>query len=316
MSGKKTKLQLDLDSVSAKLSGLVEETRSKEPDSRVKEIEEKTLTKSLVSLRKVELHDEIHFDRKMEEVKAMKNEREKIQMEQTKNLKLKREIQLQLLDADKIEVEILKYEMNKLKEVQIKMLKQLEGDNNIEDKEKEPTKDEEVLEETAANFELPNVEDIEKSLSDLKKKSVQLVSVAKSEKDIMTKKIAHLRETIVKRANCKRELKEFEKKEKERGNKEKGGNKVADPVGEMRREELSHVEEDQLRCLDEEIAKAELEHAAILQEIGRELQAQKDERDRRAEKRKKVGELRTKLAQLKEGLVRDSTATSNSGDDI
>ena len=316
MSGKKNKLQLDLDSVSAKLSGLVEETRSKEPDARVKVMEEKTLTESLVSLREMELHDEIHFDRKMKEVEVMKNERKKNQLEQTKNLKVKREIQLQLLDADKIEVEILKKEMNKLKEVKIKMLKHLEGDNNIEDKEKEPSKDEKVLEKTAENFELPNVEDIEKNLSDLKKKSVQLVSVAKSEKDILTRKIAHLREITVKRANCKRELKEFEKKEKEKGNKEKGGNKVADPVGEMRREELSQVEEDQLRCLDEEIAKAELEHAAILQEIGQELQAQKDERDRRAEKRKKVGELRTKLAQLKEGLVRDSTATSNSGDDI
>ena len=94
------------------------------------------------------------------------------------------------------------------------MLKHLEGDNNIEDKEKEPSKDEKVLEKTAENFELPNVEDIEKNLSDLKKKSVQLVSVAKSEKDILTRKIAHLREITVKRANCKRELKEFEKKER------------------------------------------------------------------------------------------------------
>ena len=303
----------ELDSVSAKLSGLVDEARYKEPDSKIKVIEERTLTKSLTSLREQELHNERLFDKSMEEMEAQKTEREKNHLEETKDLRVKKEIQIQLLEASKIELEILKREMNKLKEAKINLLKEMEGhDDNVNDEETETsTKDvEDVADNTELKTERQTVEEIEKTLSELKKKSVQLVSVAKIEKDSLMRKIAYLREITVKRADCKRQMKEFEKKEMEKKetekesaeikeNREKRGKKVVAAEREIQQFDFSEMEEDQLRCLDEEITKTELEHRAVLLEIdevlGRSRTGGENEED---ERREKISELRTRLQQL------------------
>ena len=311
MSGRKKKLHSELASISSKLAGLVEEARYKEPDARTKETEERTLTKSLTSLREQELNNERHFDRRMEEVEASKAEREKNQLEETKNLRIKKEIQLQLLDASKIELERRKKDMNKLKESKINLLKEMAGYNNnmnMNNQETETSaKDVDEMENMAANLGLQNerqtVEEIEKSLSDLKKKTVQLVSVARTERDILTRKIAYLREITAKRANFKKEIEEFEKKEKEKksaemkGNGEKSGNKVAGPVRETEQFELSEIEEDQLRSLEEEITKTELEHKAVLLEIDQVLGS------KTGEGREKVADLRTRLELLREKVA-------------
>ena len=316
MSGKKKKLlHTQVDSLSAKLSGLVEEARFKEPDAKIKVIEERTLTKSLTTLREEELHNERIFDRSMEEVKALKTEREKNNQEEIRNLRIKKEIQLQLLGASKTELEILKREMNKLKEAKINLLKEMESYNiNMNNDENEtPTKDvEDLADNTELKTERQTVEEMEKTLSELKKKSVQLVSAAKIEKDSLIRKIAYLREITVKRANCKRQMKEFEKKEMEKKetekessemkeNREKKGKKVvaAEPEREIQQFEFSEMEEDQLRCLDEEITKTELEHRAVLLEIdevlGRSRTYGENEED---ERREKISELRTRLQQM------------------
>ena len=159
---------------------------------------------------------------------------------------------------------------------------------------------------TELKTERQTVENIEKNLSDLKKKSAQLVSVAKTEKDIMVRKIAHLRDLTVKRAHCKREIKEFEKKELEKKSaemketkREKKGKKVATEVREIQRFEFSESEEDQLRCLDEEITKRELEHKAVLLEIDEVLEgSQTAGVNLGEERREKISELRTRLEQL------------------
>ena len=316
-------LHSELDSLSAKLSGLVDEARYKEPDSKIKVIEERTLTKSLTTLREQEIHDERVFDKSMEEVKAFKTEREKNHLEETKNLRIKKEIQLQLLGASKTELEILKREMNKLKEAKINLLKEMEGFNMNNDETETSTKEvEDVADNTELKTERQTVEEIEKTLSELKKKSNQLVSVARIEKDSLMRKIAYLREITVKRANCKRQIKEFEKKEMEKKekekksaemkeNREKRGKKVAapSPAREIQQRDFSEIEEDQLRCLDEEIAKTELEHRAVLLEIDEVLgRSRTGGENQEEERREKISELRTRLEQLMDEDGGDLTA--------
>ena len=292
MSGKK--LHSELESVSAKLSGLVEEARYKEPDIRIKMTEKRTLTKSLTSLREKELHHEKDLDRKMEEFGAFQRQRAKNHLEETKDLRMKKEIQSQLLEASKIELDILKREMNKLKEAKINLLKEMESHKNKMNNEETETSskdvdEDEVTDKTELKTERQTVEEIEKSLSDLKKKSVQLVSAVRTEKDILRREIAHLREITVKRAQCKREIKEFEKKELEKKsaemkeNREKKGNKVAAPEIQQFGLGLGETEEDQLLALDEEITKTELKHRAVLVEIDEVLGGT----DLRAERREK-----------------------------
>ena len=309
MSKKDQELRSELYSLCDLLSGLEREARTKEREIKTKLGGDKRLIESIDKLRAKNVKNERKFDRKMFELGKAKSQAEKSHSDESNDLKVRKEFQAGLLEASKIELNILKREMEELKEVKMDLLKVFESYNIAEVTSRNDVQSIEENEEISYQSEMSSreekIEEILDNLPELERKAEQFVFAASSHQDEMRSRLGILRDVITRIMEFKRELKEIHEKnelrsrsDSNKGNaieKENVKKQVKDPiVGEMTKEEV-----EKLSVLDEEIIQKESEYEATLKNIDWLLESQTVLEKLKEERIDKVSLLTARLQDLK-----------------
>ena len=309
MSKKDQELRSELNSLCDLLSGLEREARTKEREIKTKLGGDKRLIESIDKLRAKNVKNERKFDRKMFELMKAKSQAEKSHSDESNDLKVRKEFQAGLLEASKIELNILKREMEELKEVKMDLLKVFESYNIAEVTSRNDVQSIEENEEISYQSETSSreekIEEILDNLPELERKAEQFVFAASSHQDEMRSRLGILRDVITRIMEFKRELKEIHEKnelrsrsDSNKGNaieKENVKKQVKDPiVGEMTKEEV-----EKLSVLDEEIIQKESEYEATLKNIDWLLESQTVLEKLKEERIDKISLLTARLQDLK-----------------
>ena len=309
MSKKDQELRSELNSLCDLLSGLEREARTKEREIKTKLGGDKRLIESIDKLRAKNVKNERKFDRKMFELRKAKSQAEKRHSDESNDLKVRKEFQAGLLEASKIELNILKREMEELKEVKMDLLKVFESYNIAEVTSRNDVQSIEENEEISYQSEMSSreekIEEILDNLPELERKAEQFVFAASSHQDEMRSRLGILRDVITRIMEFKRELKEIHEKnelrsrsDSNKGNaieKENVKKQVKDPiVGEMTKEEV-----EKLSVLDEEIIQKESEYEATLKNIDWLLESQTVLEKLKEERIDKISLLTARLQDLK-----------------
>ena len=309
MSKKDQELRSELNSLCDLLSGLEREARTKEREIKTKLGGDKRLIESIDKLRAKNVKNERKFDRKMFELRKAKSQAEKSHSDESNDLKVRKEFQAGLLEASKIELNILKREMEELKEVKMDLLKVFESYNIAEVTSRNDVQSIEENEEISYQSEMSSreekIEEILDNLPELERKAEQFVFAASSHQDEMRSRLGILRDVITRIMEFKRELKEIHEKnelrsrsDSNKGNaieKENVKKQVKDPiVGEMTKEEV-----EKLSVLDEEIIQKESEYEATLKNIDWLLESQTVLEKLKEERIDKISLLTARLQDLK-----------------
>lgn len=309
MSKKDQELRSELNSLCDLLSGLEREARTKEREIKTKLGGDKKLIESIDKLRAKNVKNERKFDRKMFELRKAKSQAEKSHSDESNDLKVRKEFQAGLLEASKIELNILKREMEELKEVKMDLLKVFESYNIAEVTSRNDVQSIEENEEISYQSETSSreekIEEILDNLPELERKAEQFVFAASSHQDEMRSRLGILRDVITRIMEFKRELKEIHEKnelrsrsDSNKGNaieKENVKKQVKDPiVGEMTKEEV-----EKLSVLDEEIIQKESEYEATLKNIDWLLESQTVLEKLKEERIDKISLLTARLQDLK-----------------
>ena len=309
MSKKDQELRSELNSLCDLLSGLEREARTKEREIKTKLGGDKRLIESIDKLRAKNVKNERKFDRKMFELRKAKSQAEKRHSDESNDLKVRKEFQAGLLEASKIELNILKREMEELKEVKMDLLKVFESYNIAEVTSRNDVQSIEENEEISYQSETSSreekIEEILDNLPELERKAEQFVFAASSHQDEMRSRLGILRDVITRIMEFKRELKEIHEKnelrsrsDSNKGNaieKENVKKQVKDPiVGEMTKEEV-----EKLSVLDEEIIQKESEYEATLKNIDWLLESQTVLEKLKEERIDKISLLTARLQDLK-----------------
>ena len=309
MSKKDQELRSELNSLCDLLSGLEREARTKEREIKTKLGGDKRLIESIDKLRAKNVKNERKFDRKMFELRKAKSQAEKSHSDESNDLKVRKEFQAGLLEASKIELNILKREMEELKEVKMDLLKVFESYNIAEVTSRNDVQSIEENEEISYQSETSSreekIEEILDNLPELERKAEQFVFAASSHQDEMRSRLGILRDVITRIMEFKRELKEIHEKnelrsrsDSNKGNaieKENVKKQVKDPiVGEMTKEEV-----EKLSVLDEEIIQKESEYEATLKNIDWLLESQTVLEKLKEERIDKISLLTARLQDLK-----------------
>ena len=309
MSKKDQELRSELNSLCDLLSGLEREARTKEREIKTKLGGDKRLIESIDKLRAKNVKNERKFDRKMFELGKAKSQAEKSHSDESNDLKVRKEFQAGLLEASKIELNILKREMEELKEVKMDLLKVFESYNIAEVTSRNDVQSIEENEEISYQSETSSreekIEEILDNLPELERKAEQFVFAASSHQDEMRSRLGILRDVITRIMEFKRELKEIHEKnelrsrsDSNKGNaieKENVKKQVKDPiVGEMTKEEV-----EKLSVLDEEIIQKESEYEATLKNIDWLLESQTVLEKLKEERIDKISLLTARLQDLK-----------------
>ena len=309
MSKKDQELRSELNSLCDLLSGLEREARTKEREIKTKLGGDKRLIESIDKLRAKNVKNERKFDRKMFELGKAKSQAEKSHSDESNDLKVRKEFQAGLLEASKIELNILKREMEELKEVKMDLLKVFESYNIAEVTSRNDVQSIEENEEISYQSETSSreekIEEILDNLPELERKAEQFVFAASSHQDVMRSRLGILRDVITRIMEFKRELKEIHEKnelrsrsDSNKGNaieKENVKKQVKDPiVGEMTKEEV-----EKLSVLDEEIIQKESEYEATLKNIDWLLESQTVLEKLKEERIDKISLLTARLQDLK-----------------
>ena len=309
MSKKDQELRSELYSLCDLLSGLEREARTKEREIKTKLGGDKRLIESIDKLRAKNVKNERKFDRKMFELGKAKSQAEKSHSDESNDLKVRKEFQAGLLEASKIELNILKREMEELKEVKMDLLKVFESYNIAEVTSRNDVQSIEENEEISYQSETSSreekIEEILDNLPELERKAEQFVFAASSHQDEMRSRLGILRDVITRIMEFKRELKEIHEKnelrsrsDSNKGNaieKENVKKQVKDPiVGEMTKEEV-----EKLSVLDEEIIQKESEYEATLKNIDWLLESQTVLEKLKEERIDKISLLTARLQDLK-----------------
>ena len=309
MSKKDQELRSELYSLCDLLSGLEREARTKEREIKTKLGGDKRLIESIDKLRAKNVKNERKFDRKMFELRKAKSQAEKSHSDESNDLKVRKEFQAGLLEASKIELNILKREMEELKEVKMDLLKVFESYNIAEVTSRNDVQSIEENEEISYQSETSSreekIEEILDNLPELERKAEQFVFAASSHQDEMRSRLGILRDVITRIMEFKRELKEIHEKnelrsrsDSNKGNaieKENVKKQVKDPiVGEMTKEEV-----EKLSVLDEEIIQKESEYEATLKNIDWLLESQTVLEKLKEERIDKISLLTARLQDLK-----------------
>ena len=309
MSKKDQELRSELNSLCDLLSGLEREARTKEREIKTKLGGDKKLIESIDKLRAKNVKNERKFDRKMFELGKAKSQAEKSHSDESNDLKVRKEFQAGLLEASKIELNILKREMEELKEVKMDLLKVFESYNIAEVTSRNDVQSIEENEEISYQSETSSreekIEEILDNLPELERKAEQFVFAASSHQDEMRSRLGILRDVITRIMEFKRELKEIHEKnelrsrsDSNKGNaieKENVKKQVKDPiVGEMTKEEV-----EKLSVLDEEIIQKESEYEATLKNIDWLLESQTVLEKLKEERIDKISLLTARLQDLK-----------------
>lgn len=309
MSKKDQELRSELYSLCDLLSGLEREARTKEREIKTKLGGDKRLIESIDKLRAKNVKNERKFDRKMFELRKAKSQAEKRHSDESNDLKVRKEFQAGLLEASKIELNILKREMEELKEVKMDLLKVFESYNIAEVTSRNDVQSIEENEEISYQSEMSSreekIEEILDNLPELERKAEQFVFAASSHQDEMRSRLGILRDVITRIMEFKRELKEIHEKnelrsrsDSNKGNaieKENVKKQVKDPiVGEMTKEEV-----EKLSVLDEEIIQKESEYEATLKNIDWLLESQTVLEKLKEERIDKISLLTARLQDLK-----------------
>ena len=309
MSKKDQELRSELNSLCDLLSGLEREARTKEREIKTKLGGDKKLIESIDKLRAKNVKNERKFDRKMFELRKAKSQAEKSHSDESNDLKVRKEFQAGLLEASKIELNILKREMEELKEVKMDLLKVFESYNIAEVTSRNDVQSIEENEEISYQSETSSreekIEEILDNLPELERKAEQFVFAASSHQDVMRSRLGILRDVITRIMEFKRELKEIHEKnelrsrsDSNKGNaieKENVKKQVKDPiVGEMTKEEV-----EKLSVLDEEIIQKESEYEATLKNIDWLLESQTVLEKLKEERIDKISLLTARLQDLK-----------------
>ena len=309
MSKKDQELRSELNSLCDLLSGLEREARTKEREIKTKLGGDKRLIESIDKLRAKNVKNERKFDRKMFELRKAKSQAEKSHSDESNDLKVRKEFQAGLLEASKIELNILKREMEELKEVKMDLLKVFESYNIAEVTSRNDVQSIEENEEISYQSETSSreekIEEILDNLPELERKAEQFVFAASSHQDVMRSRLGILRDVITRIMEFKRELKEIHEKnelrsrsDSNKGNaieKENVKKQVKDPiVGEMTKEEV-----EKLSVLDEEIIQKESEYEATLKNIDWLLESQTVLEKLKEERIDKISLLTARLQDLK-----------------
>ena len=238
-----------------------------------------------------------------------KSQAEKSHSDESNDLKVRKEFQAGLLEASKIELNILKREMEELKEVKMDLLKVFESYNIAEVTSRNDVQSIEENEEISYQSETSSreekIEEILDNLPELERKAEQFVFSASSHQDVMRSRLGILRDVITRIMEFKRELKEIHEKnelrsrsDSNKGNaieKENVKKQVKDPiVGEMTKEEV-----EKLSVLDEEIIQKESEYEATLKNIDWLLESQTVLEKLKEERIDKISLLTARLQDLK-----------------
>lgn len=309
MSKKDQELRSELNSLCDLLSGLEREARTKEREIKTKLGGDKRLIESIDKLRAKNVKNERKFDRKMFELRKAKSQAEKRHSDESNDLKVRKEFQAGLLEASKIELNILKREMEELKEVKMDLLKVFESYNVADVTSRNDVQSIEENEEISYQSEMSSreekIEEILDNLPELERKAEQFVFAASSHQDEMRSRLGILRDVITRIMEFKRELKEIHEKnelrsrsDSNKGNaieKENVKKQVKDPiVGEMTKEEV-----EKLSVLDEEIIQKESEYEATLKNIDWLLESQTVLEKLKEERIDKISLLTARLQDLK-----------------
>ena len=309
MSKKDQELRSELNSLCDLLSGLEREARTKEREIKTKLGGDKRLIESIDKLRAKNVKNERKFDRKMFELRKAKSQAEKSHSDESNDLKVRKEFQAGLLEASKIELNILKREMEELKEVKMDLLKVFESYNVADVTSRNDVQSIEENEEISYQSEMSSreekIEEILDNLPELERKAEQFVFAASSHQDEMRSRLGILRDVITRIMEFKRELKEIHEKnelrsrsDSNKGNaieKENVKKQVKDPiVGEMTKEEV-----EKLSVLDEEIIQKESEYEATLKNIDWLLESQTVLEKLKEERIDKISLLTARLQDLK-----------------
>ena len=304
MSQKDNILLSDLDSLCGRLTDMEKEAKTKKMKTIRQEALVKSLTESIGTGTLKEKQNERKFETTMQELRLAKFQAEETALEGTKDKREEKEHQAGLLEASKLEVQILKQEMKKLKDVKMKLEnynEKIEEHVRLTNSMKDETDQEELASEEADlnTYYDPQINKIEKCLPELEAKATQLVLAASSQQVKMRRKFEILRDTAVEIVRGERDLKEIQ--EKKNKNDEKVVSKLPDvspPVKEPEMIEKMEIEREKLSRLEESIQRKESEYKTSLRNFNSLLETQTDLEQVKEEKRVEISKLTARLREL------------------